>query len=137
MSSWLAFSRYSVSAVYPFLAVQFEEPIKLSKRQTGKTFYRLDEPTGLHFDDAKKLLDLLHRLIGLTCLGDSPFITDHGSQGGRSVVQCTPGQVARVKRSYTKESVEVSVCALCVVTQTKDIMSGDLKVLSLKPPYHV
>ena len=48
---------------------------ELSKRQTGKTLYLLDEPTtGLHFDDVKKLLDVLHRL---TDLGNSVVIIEH------------------------------------------------------------
>ena len=48
---------------------------ELSKRQTGKTLYLLDEPTtGLHFDDVKKLLDVLHRL---TDLGNSIVIIEH------------------------------------------------------------
>jgi excinuclease ABC subunit A len=52
---------------------------ELSKRQTGKTLYLLDEPTtGLHFDDVKKLLDVLHRL---TDLGNSIIIIEH--QSGR------------------------------------------------------
>ena len=48
---------------------------ELSKRQTGKTLYLLDEPTtGLHFDDVKKLLDVLHRL---TDLGNTIIIIEH------------------------------------------------------------
>src|SRR5260370_16784378 len=48
---------------------------ELGKRQTGKTLYLLDEPTtGLHFDDVKKLLDVLHRL---TDLGNSIIIIEH------------------------------------------------------------
>jgi excinuclease ABC subunit A len=48
---------------------------ELSKRQTGKTLYLLDEPTtGLHFEDVKKLLDVLHRL---TDLGNSIIIIEH------------------------------------------------------------
>ena len=80
---------------------------ELSKRQTGKTVYLLDEPTtGLHFDDVKKLLDVLHRL---TDLGNTIIIIEHnldvirdadwiidlgpegGEQGGRIVAQGTPG----------------------------------------------
>ncbi len=90
---------------------------ELSKRQTGKTLYLLDEPTtGLHFDDVRKLLDVLHRL---TDLGNSVIIIEHnldvirnadwildlgpegGEEGGRVVAQGTPEQVARVKKSYT------------------------------------
>jgi excinuclease ABC subunit A len=90
---------------------------ELSKRQTGKTLYLLDEPTtGLHFDDVSKLLEVLHRL---TDLGNSIIIIEHnldvirnadwiidlgpegGEEGGRVVAQGTPEQVARVKKSYT------------------------------------
>jgi excinuclease ABC subunit A len=90
---------------------------ELSKRQTGRTLYILDEPTtGLHFDDVKKLLDVLHRLVSL---GNSVLIIEHnldvikqadwiidlgpegGEDGGRIVAQGTPEQVARVKKSYT------------------------------------
>ncbi len=90
---------------------------ELSKRQTGKTLYLLDEPTtGLHFDDVSKLLEVLHRL---TDLGNSIIIIEHnldvirnadwiidlgpegGEEGGRLVAQGTPEQVARVKKSYT------------------------------------
>ena len=90
---------------------------ELSKRQTGKTLYLLDEPTtGLHFDDVKKLLDVLHRL---TDLGNTIVIIEHnldvirnadwiidlgpegGEEGGRIVAQGTPEQVARNKKSYT------------------------------------
>src|ERR1700738_292240 len=94
---------------------------ELSKRQTGKTLYLLDEPTtGLHFDDVKKLLDVLHRL---TDLGNSIIIIEHnldvirnadwivdlgpegGEEGGRIVAQGTPEQVARVKKSYTGQAL--------------------------------
>jgi len=94
---------------------------ELSKRQTGKTLYLLDEPTtGLHFDDVKKLLDVLHRL---TDLGNTVIIIEHnldvirnadwlidlgpegGEDGGRLVAQGTPEQVARIKRSYTGQAL--------------------------------
>jgi excinuclease ABC subunit A len=94
---------------------------ELSKRQTGKTLYLLDEPTtGLHFDDVKKLLDVLHRL---TDLGNTVIIIEHnldvirnadwivdlgpegGEEGGRIVAQGTPEQVARVKKSYTGQAL--------------------------------
>jgi excinuclease ABC subunit A len=94
---------------------------ELSKRQTGKTLYLLDEPTtGLHFDDVKKLLDVLHRL---TDLGNAVIIIEHnldvirnadwiidlgpegGEDGGRIVAQGTPEQVARNKKSYTGQAL--------------------------------
>ncbi len=94
---------------------------ELSKRQTGKTLYLLDEPTtGLHFDDVKKLLHVLHRL---TDLGNMVVIIEHnldvirnadwiidlgpegGEDGGRIVAQGTPEQVARNKKSYTGQAL--------------------------------
>jgi excinuclease ABC subunit A len=94
---------------------------ELSKRQTGRTLYLLDEPTtGLHFEDVNKLLDVLHRL---TDLGNSVVIIEHnmdvirnadwvidlgpegGEDGGRLVAQGTPEQVAKVKKSYTGQAL--------------------------------
>ena len=94
---------------------------ELSKRQTGKTLYLLDEPTtGLHFDDVKKLLEVLHRL---TDLGNTIIIIEHnmdvirnadwiidlgpegGEDGGRLIAQGTPEQVARNKKSYTGQAL--------------------------------
>jgi excinuclease ABC subunit A len=94
---------------------------ELSKRQTGRTLYLLDEPTtGLHFDDVRKLLDVLHRL---TDLGNTIIIIEHnldvirnadwiidlgpegGEEGGRVVAQGTPEQVARNKKSYTGQAL--------------------------------
>jgi excinuclease ABC subunit A len=94
---------------------------ELSKRQTGRTVYILDEPTtGLHFDDVRKLLDVLQRLVDL---GNTVLIIEHnldvikqadwlidlgpegGEGGGRIVAQGTPEQVARVKKSYTGQAI--------------------------------
>ena len=94
---------------------------ELSRRQTGRTFYILDEPTtGLHFDDVKKLLDVLNRLVNL---GNTVLIIEHhldvmkqadwiidlgpegGEGGGRIVAQGTPEQVARNKKSYTGQAL--------------------------------
>ncbi|MFC1810710.1 excinuclease ABC subunit UvrA [Patescibacteria group bacterium] len=90
---------------------------ELCKRSTGKTFYVLDEPTtGLHFDDVKKLLDVLMRLVekGNTVLTiehnlDVIKSVDHvidlgpegGDEGGKIVATGTPEEVAKVKGSYT------------------------------------
>jgi excinuclease ABC subunit A len=90
---------------------------ELCKRSTGKTFYVLDEPTtGLHFDDVKKLLDVLQRLVekGNTVLTiehnlDVIKSVDHvidlgpegGDEGGKIIATGTPEEVAKVKGSYT------------------------------------
>ena len=90
---------------------------ELSRRQTGRTLYILDEPTtGLHFDDVRKLMDVLNRLVDL---GNTVLVIEHhldvikqadwiidlgpegGAAGGRIVAQGTPEQVARNKKSYT------------------------------------
>jgi excinuclease ABC subunit A len=94
---------------------------ELSRRQTGSTFYVLDEPTtGLHFDDVRKLLDVLQRLAGL---GNTVVVIEHnldviktadwiidlgpegGEEGGRLVVAGTPEQVARHRKSYTSQAL--------------------------------
>jgi excinuclease ABC subunit A len=94
---------------------------ELSRRQTGRTLYILDEPTtGLHFDDVKQLLEVLNRL---TDLGNTVIIIEHhldvvkqadwiidlgpegGEAGGRIVAQGTPEEVARAKRSYTGQAL--------------------------------
>jgi excinuclease ABC subunit A len=94
---------------------------ELSKRQTGRTFYLLDEPTtGLHFDDVRKLLDVLQRLVEL---GNTVVVIEHnldvvktadwiidlgpdgGEYGGRIVASGTPEQVTRSKKSYTAEAL--------------------------------
>lgn len=90
---------------------------ELSKKDTGKTLYILDEPTtGLHFQDIKKLLDVLQKLADK---GNSILIIEHnldvikvadhvidvgpegGNKGGNIVAEGTPEQVAKVKGSYT------------------------------------
>ncbi len=92
---------------------------ELSKRQTGRTLYLLDEPTtGLHFDDVRKLLEVLHRL---TDLGNSVIIIEHnldvirnadwildlgpegGEDGGRIVGEGRPAKIAKTPGSYTGE----------------------------------
>jgi excinuclease ABC subunit A len=94
---------------------------ELSKRQTGRTLYLLDEPTtGLHFEDVNKLLEVIHRL---TDLGNSIVIIEHnldvirnadwiidlgpegGEDGGRLVAQGTPEQVSKIKKSFTGQAL--------------------------------
>jgi len=90
---------------------------ELSKRDTGKTLYILDEPTtGLHFEDIKQLLEVLHRLRdhgntvviiehNLDVIKTADWIVDlgpeGGSGGGRIIATGTPEDVARIKGSYT------------------------------------
>ena len=90
---------------------------ELHRKQTGKTFYILDEPTtGLHFEDVRQLIDVLQRLVDA---GNTVLVIEHnldvikvadriidmgpegGTGGGRVVVAGTPEQVARCKQSYT------------------------------------
>ena len=90
---------------------------ELSKRDTGKTLYILDEPTtGLHFADIKQLLDVLHRLRdqgntivviehNLDVIKTADWIVDlgpeGGSGGGQIIATGTPEEVAKVKGSHT------------------------------------
>ncbi len=90
---------------------------ELAKTDTGRTLYILDEPTtGLHFDDIKKLLDVLQRLVDS---GNTVVVIEHnldvvktadwlldlgpegGDKGGRLVACGSPEEVARVRESYT------------------------------------
>lgn len=90
---------------------------ELSRRGTGKTLYILDEPTtGLHFDDVKKLVELLHELVdqgntvlviehNLEVIKTADYIVDMGPDGGigggRMVAEGTPEDVAKVSDSET------------------------------------
>jgi len=90
---------------------------ELGRKGTGKTLFLLDEPTtGLHFDDVRKLLELLAELVkrgntviiiehNLEVIKFSDYIIDLGPEGGEEggwiVAQGTPEEVAKVKNSYT------------------------------------
>ena len=90
---------------------------ELSKRDTGKTLYILDEPTtGLHFHDIQQLLNVLHRLRdhgntvvviehNLDVVKTADWVVDLGPEGGQGggeiIAQGTPEQVAKVKGSHT------------------------------------
>lgn len=90
---------------------------ELSKKDTGKTLYLLDEPTtGLHMDDVKKLISVLQRLVDK---GNTVVVIEHnldvikcadwvidlgpegGDKGGKIVAQGTPEDIAKNKSSYT------------------------------------
>ena len=90
---------------------------ELSKRSTGKTVHILDEPTtGLHFDDVKKLLEVLQRLVDA---GNTVIVIEHnldviktadwlidlgpegGDRGGELIAQGTPENVSKSDISYT------------------------------------
>ena len=90
---------------------------ELSKKDTGKTFYILDEPTtGLHFQDIEHLLDVLQKLVDK---GNTVLIIEHnmdvikvadyvvdlgpegGAGGGQIIAQGTPEDIAKVAKSYT------------------------------------
>jgi excinuclease ABC subunit A len=90
---------------------------ELGRRETGRTLYLLDEPTtGLHFDDVKRLLDVLGRLVDA---GNTVVVIEHnldvvkcadwvidlgpeaGERGGRLVAEGTPEAIARSRRSHT------------------------------------
>lgn len=92
---------------------------ELSKRSTGQTLYILDEPTtGLHFEDVRKLLEVLHRLVdqgnsivviehNLDVIKTADYILDLGPlggvNGGEIIASGTPEQIAATKGSYTGE----------------------------------
>jgi excinuclease ABC subunit A len=90
---------------------------ELSKRSTGKTLYILDEPTtGLHFEDVRKLLEVLHTLVdqgntvvviehNLDVIKTADHIVDIGPEGGHKggeiVATGTPEDIVKAKKSYT------------------------------------
>ena len=113
---------------------------ELSRRQTGRTLYILDEPTtGLHFDDVRKLLEVLHRL---TELGNTVIIIEHqmdviktadwvidlgpegGEAGGRVVAEGTPEQVAKNPRSFTGQALAATLARRAVPSAVSSPVSS-------------
>jgi excinuclease ABC subunit A len=111
--------------------------LELSKRDTGRTLYILDEPTtGLHFHDIRLLLDVLHRLRdagntvvviehNLEVIKTADWVVDLGPEGGDGggciVAEGTPESIAANKGSYTGRYLKQ-------VLETKVSVSGDRAV---------
>jgi len=100
---------------------------ELARRGTGRTLYILDEPTtGLHFDDVRKLLEVVQRLVAA---GNTAVVIEHnldviksadwvidlgpegGPDGGHVIAEGTPEQVARVKGSHTGQHLRAALGA--------------------------
>src|SRR5437660_8144940 len=98
-------------------AQRFKPATELAKRDTGRTLYILDEPTtGLHFEDVRLLLEVLHRLVdkgntvvviehNLDVVKTADWVIDLGPEGGdlggRLVAEGPPERVAQTKASHT------------------------------------
>lgn len=98
---------------------------ELSKRDTGKTFYILDEPTtGLHFQDISHLLDVLQKLVdkgntvlviehNMDVIKSADYVVDlgpeGGGKGGQIIAQGTPEQVAKNAASYTGKFLKMEL----------------------------
>lgn len=110
---------------------------ELSKRATGQTLYILDEPTtGLHFEDVKKLLEVLHRLVDT---GNTVVVIEHnldviktadriidigpegGAGGGQVIGTGTPEDIVKVKKSFTGQYLEPLLKAHMLKTQKKPL----------------
>ena len=102
---------------------------ELSKRETGRTLYILDEPTtGLHFEDIRQLLDVINRLVDC---GNTAIVIEHnldvikvadwiidmgpegGSGGGQLVAEGTPEDIMKVEESYTGQFLKELKTELC------------------------
>ena len=101
---------------------------ELSKRDTGKTIYILDEPTtGLHFQDVEMLINVLNRLVekgntvvviehNMDVIKVADYIVDLGPEGGegggRIMASGTPEQVMKVKESHTAQFLRLEIKSL-------------------------
>ena len=98
---------------------------ELSKKDTGKTFYILDEPTtGLHFEDIQHLLDVLNKLVdrgntvlviehNMDVIKVADYIIDLGPEGGdgggRILFEGMPEELVKVKESHTAKFLKVEL----------------------------
>ncbi|MGR3272247.1 MAG: excinuclease ABC subunit UvrA, partial [Thalassococcus profundi] len=106
---------------------------ELAKRSTGRTLYILDEPTtGLHFEDVRKLLEVLHELVDQ---GNSVVVIEHnldviktadhlidigpegGDGGGKIVAEGTPERVAEIEASHTGRYLKPMLAARKVAAE--------------------
>ncbi len=99
---------------------------ELAKRSTGKTLYLLDEPTtGLHSEDIKKLLTVLHKLVdkgntiviiehNMDIIKNADYVIDlgpeAGEEGGKIIATGTPEQIAKNKKSWTGQYLVKENC---------------------------
>jgi len=116
---------------------------ELVKKSTGRTLYVLDEPTtGLHFDDIRKLLAVLHGFVdagntvvviehNLDVLKTADWLIDLGPEGGEGggyiVAEGTPEEVAACAESFTGQALAQ------VLSQKSEVISSKSEVLSQKP----
>ncbi|MBN1299417.1 MAG: excinuclease ABC subunit UvrA [Actinobacteria bacterium] len=116
---------------------------ELSKKSTGSTLYLLDEPTtGLHFDDIRKLLKILNRLVdagntvlviehNLEVIKSADYIIDLGPEGGEKggevIAEGTPEQIAQAKNSYTGKFLKR-------ILNKSEMKFPDLQISSKKQP---
>ncbi|NLC26708.1 MAG: excinuclease ABC subunit UvrA [Fastidiosipila sp.] len=116
---------------------------ELSKRDTGKTFYILDEPTtGLHAADVHNLIDVLHRLVesgntvliiehNLDIIKTADYIIDLGPEGGENggflVAAGTPNELAESKQSYTGHYLAQILKRVYPTVSQKNIVTNMVK----------
>ena len=122
---------------------------ELSKRQTGRTLYLLDEPTtGLHFDDVRKLLEVLHRLTdlentiiiiehNLDVIRNADWILDLGPEGGedggRLVGEGRPAHIAHIPESFTGQFLARYYASHNGRLEPADDTAAQLRIKSSRP----